>query len=75
MGNCYGWMDDLRFYVLFNNISVISGRWLDDNERLCARDLRYETEHFSDTGITYVSGTEKKSIRAKYFSGTDTKYS
>ena len=21
-----GWMDDLRFYVLFNSISVISGR-------------------------------------------------
>ena len=21
-----GWMDDLRFYVLLNNISVISGR-------------------------------------------------
>ena len=27
-----GWMDDLRFYVLFNNISVISGRCLYDNE-------------------------------------------
>ena len=22
-----GWLDDLRFYVLFNSISVISGRW------------------------------------------------
>ena len=30
-----GWMDDLGFYVLFNSISVISGRCLDDNERLC----------------------------------------
>ena len=30
----HGWMDDLRFYVLFNSISVISGRWADDNERL-----------------------------------------
>ena len=29
-----GWMDDLRFYVLFNSISVISGRWEVDNERL-----------------------------------------
>ena len=27
-------MDDLRFYFLFNGISVIPGRWLDDNERL-----------------------------------------
>ena len=24
-----GWMDDLRFYVLFNSISVISGRRLE----------------------------------------------
>ena len=29
-------MDDLRFYILFNSIAVISGRWLGDNERLCA---------------------------------------
>ena len=29
-------MDELRFYVLFNTISVISGRWADDNERLYA---------------------------------------
>ena len=29
-------MDDLRLYVLFNSISVISGRWTDDNEMLCA---------------------------------------
>ena len=32
------WMDDLRFYVLFNNISVISGRWADDNKRFCAME-------------------------------------
>ena len=35
-----GWMDDMRFYVLFNSISVISGRWKVDNERLCAMKLR-----------------------------------
>ena len=29
-------MDGLRFYVLFNIISVISGQLADDNERLCA---------------------------------------
>ena len=23
-----GWMDDLRFYVLFNSISVILGQWV-----------------------------------------------
>ena len=31
-------MDDLRFYVLFNSISVISGRRADDNERLYAME-------------------------------------
>ena len=35
-----GWIDDLRFYVLLNSISVISGRCLDDNERMCAMELR-----------------------------------
>ena len=40
LGGWDGWMDDLRFYVLFNSISVISGRCLDDYERLCAMELR-----------------------------------
>ena len=40
------WMDDLRFYVLFNSISVISGRCLDDNERLCAMELRLRMRRF-----------------------------
>ena len=31
-----GWMDNEQIYVLFNSISVISGRWPGDNERLCA---------------------------------------
>ena len=34
------WMDCLRFYVLFNSTSVISGRCLDDNERLLAMEFR-----------------------------------
>ena len=33
-----GWMDDLRFYVLFNSILVISGLFEGDNERLCAME-------------------------------------
>ena len=37
-----GWMDDLQFYVLFNSISVISGQWADDNERLCAIEPHLE---------------------------------
>ena len=41
-----GWMDDLRFYVIFNSISVISGRCLGDNERLCAMDFRLRLRRF-----------------------------
>ena len=37
-------MDDMRFYVLFNSISVISGRWEVDNERLCAMELETSTK-------------------------------
>ena len=32
------WMDDLQFYILFNSISVIPGRWESDNEGLCAKN-------------------------------------
>ena len=31
-------MDDLQSYILFNGISVISGLWVDDDERLCAME-------------------------------------
>ena len=41
-----GWMDDLRLYVLFNNISVMSGRCLGDNEMLCAREVRLRLRRF-----------------------------
>ena len=41
-----GWVDDLRFYVLFNSISIISGRCSDDNERLCAMELRLWLRRF-----------------------------
>ena len=38
----HGWMDgcmdDLQFYILVNSISVISGQWADDNERLYAME-------------------------------------
>ena len=33
-------MDDLLFYILFNSISVISGQWADDNDRLCTVEPR-----------------------------------
>ena len=49
-------MDDLRFYVLFNGVSVISGQWEVDNERLCAMELRLRLSRFrlergSNSGI------------------------
>ena len=34
------WMDDLQLYILFNSMSVISGQWVDGNERLCAIESR-----------------------------------
>ena len=39
-------MDDLRFYVLFNSISVISERCMDDNEQLRAMELRLRLKRF-----------------------------
>ena len=39
-------MDDLKDYVPFNSIPVISGRWADDNERLCAMELRLRLRRF-----------------------------
>ena len=39
-------MDYLRFDVLFNSISVISGQWADDNERLCAMEFRLWLRRF-----------------------------
>ena len=38
--------DDLLFYILFNSISVISGQWLGDNERLCATEPCFWSEIF-----------------------------
>ena len=36
-----GWMGGgLRFFVLFNSISLISGQWAGDNQRLCAKKPR-----------------------------------
>ena len=41
-----GWMHDLLFYVLLNSVSVISGRWADDIERLCAMEPRLRLRRF-----------------------------
>ena len=42
-----GWMDDLRFNVLFNSILVISGWWADNNERLCAMEPLFRLKRSS----------------------------
>ena len=39
-------MNDLRFYLLLNSISVISGRRLGNNERLCAMEPRLRLKKF-----------------------------
>ena len=39
-------MDDMRFYVIFNSISVISGQLEVNNERLCAIELRLRLREF-----------------------------
>ena len=41
-----GWMDNLRFYILFNSISVISGGCANNNERLCAMEHRLGLRRF-----------------------------
>ena len=41
-----GWMDGLLLYVFFNSLSVISGRWADDNERLFAMEPRLRRRRF-----------------------------
>ena len=40
------WMDDFQFYILFNSISVISGRQEVDNERLCAVEPHLRLRRF-----------------------------
>ena len=41
-----GWIDDLRFYVLFNSILIASERRTDNNERLCAMEPRLRLRRF-----------------------------
>ena len=49
-------MDSLRFYVLFNSILVISGRWMDDIERLCAMETRLRLKRSSPwAGLEFMT--------------------
>ena len=44
------WMDDLRFYIISNSISVKSGRWADDNEGCVQWNPAYGWEDFASSG-------------------------
>ena len=41
-----GLMAVMRFYVPFNSIPVISGRWADNNKRLCVMEPRLRLRRF-----------------------------
>ena len=54
----------MKFYVLFNGVLIISGRWEADNERLCAMKPVYGVEHISpEVGIEL--GTAR-SVRQRF---------
>ena len=42
--------DNIEEALLFNSISVISGQWEDDNERLCAITPIYGEEDSASSG-------------------------
>ena len=42
----YGWLDDAIFFVLFNSISIISGRCLVENERFYTMEPRLRLSRF-----------------------------
>ena len=44
-------MDDMQFYILFNSVSVISGQWKVDNERLYAKEFCLRLKRLRLKGI------------------------
>ena len=66
------WMDDLRFYVLFNSVSVISGRCMDDNERLCAMELRLRLRRYHlERGSNSVREISRPALNPLSYWGSD----
>ena len=51
-------MDDLRFYVFLNSISVIIGQWADDNKRPFAMESLLRLNRFRHKQDS-LSGTAK----------------
>ena len=69
-----GWMGVLQFYVLFNSVTVISGRWEVGNESLCAVELRLRLRRFrlergSNSGTASSVGQRLTNVKkhTKYF--------
>ena len=67
------WMDKLRFYVPFNSISVITGRWKGEHERLCVVKRRLGSEKIlplagfeSTTPWSEVGSANRSATRARH---------
>ena len=58
------WMDELRFYVLFNSISCISGQWTGDNKRSCAMEPRLRLKR-SPQRVSSYPGTLYKWLHSE----------
>ena len=64
-------MDDLRFYVLFNSVSVISGQWKVDNERLCNGALFMIEKISPQVGIELSPLDQWSALNPLSYLGTD----
>ena len=71
-----GWMNDLLFYVLFNSISVIWGRWAGDNERLCAMEPRLRLKRSSPkVGLQFTTAWSVGQRLTRWATGSPQKHS
>ena len=59
------WMDDLRFYVFFNSISVLSGQWDCDSKRLYAMEPRLRLKR-SPPQVGLKPGTARSVASVSY---------
>ena len=67
-------MDDLPFYIFFNRSSVISGWWVDDNEKLCAMETSFTVEMISPrAGLELTNARSGGQCLTHWAAGTPTK--
>ena len=64
-------MDELGFYVPFNSISVILGRWKGEHEMLCAMKRRLDSEKISPPA-GFEPATPWSEVGSAYRSSTRT---